>query len=210
MFWIGLAIAFIGALLDLGTTRNFIRRFSSKLTDIYLDVIVISMIMIGLFISASQFHQTSQKEEAAEDKIDGLEQELKGANATIATLRDYGHIAELNCLGKTGMAGVGLYESPTPLSRLLENAWVSKNGKWYASCDSVARNRFETVIKDFPKFPFSYYAIAVCLRSVQDERWKDYAEKATAILEKTSAISKHTVDHDEALKALERYLEEVR
>lgn len=209
MFWVGLLIAFIGALLGLKVIRNLIKKFSPTLTEIHFERIRIFVIIIGLLISVFKHHQTVELQKVAEHKVQEIRENLNEANVTILGLRDYSYVAKLNCLGVTGRAGRGLTES-TAISRLLKDVWVDKNGKYYPLCTSTSRNKFETTIQEFPKFPFSYYAIAVCLRANGDKIWRTYAEKAVEIFKRTTTISGHNSQHDQAFLELEKYLNEGR
>jgi hypothetical protein len=66
--------------------------------------------------------------------------------------------------------------------------------------------RYRAVIDQFPRFPFGYFALTESLRNRGDPTWREYAEKAVTILEKTTSIEGHEQSHDQALKILRRYL----
>ena len=55
----------------------------------------------------------------------------------------------------------------------------------------------------FPKFPFGYFWMAVCLRERNDPGWREYASKALDILRKTTILDGHHKHHDEAKREIE-------
>ena len=52
------------------------------------------------------------------------------------------------------------------------------------------------------------YALATCLKKQGNESWKEQANKALAILEKTTAVPNHNLDHDMIKKKVEELLEQ--
>jgi hypothetical protein len=157
--------------------------------DGLLDVLLIVFVPIGLIISAMNYVDEVKKG--------------KELNLTVEALRGYSDVARLNVLGKTGIAGFGLIET-TPISKLLEGAFVVTEGKADPKCDSESLNKFRTVVERFPTFPFSYYSLAVCLRKYgNDDSWRYYAHRAIEILKKTTMLAGHDRGHDEALKELQ-------
>ena len=63
-------------------------------------------------------------------------------------------------------------------------------------------NSIFSIIQERPDFPFTYYVIALCYKKQGREEWKQYAQKAILILEKTTQIDGHHGFHDEALSQL--------
>jgi len=60
----------------------------------------------------------------------------------------------------------------------------------------------------YPRYPFPYYFLAKCLRKLKQDAWRDYAEEAIRILEKTTNIPGHDPGHDDALRELRALLKE--
>ena len=133
-----------------------------------------------------------------------LEDELHG-------LRRYMHFAEFNAFGLTGKAGKGLKETGR-IARALEGAYDENeddNGPNYSPrCDAEGINMFANVVRDFPDFPFSHWALTMCLGKQGNPQWRTHAERAKEILEHTTQIAKHHPHHDEALQQIERLLAE--
>jgi len=120
-------------------------------------------------------------------------------------IRDYAYVSSLDPSGKSLVAGFGLKYS-TPISRIMEATFTEKDGEVYFKCDDESLKRYKRAIQEYPRFPFSYYSMADCLRARGDNRWKEYASKAISIFEITTKIGGHKESHDEALKVLLRYL----
>lgn len=134
-----------------------------------------------------------------------LQDEVSGQRKELDAIREYTEISKLNFIGTTGRVLPPLTEE-TPISRMLEGAFAVDNNQARALCDSVAIGKYEAVIVAQPKFPFSYYALAICHRSRGDTAWRSYATKATEILKKTTTIDGHHSGHDLALHDLEQLL----
>ncbi|MSP40264.1 MAG: hypothetical protein EXR70_17380 [Deltaproteobacteria bacterium] len=130
-----------------------------------------------------------------------LAQEVDLQRQELDVIRQYTEISKLNFIGTTGTAGHGLKEE-TGISRVLEGAYTTDNVRSQYSCDSVALAKFQEVIAKFPTFPFSYYALAFCLRQRDDKFWQGYAMKAIEILDKTTRIDGHHRNHEQALREI--------
>jgi hypothetical protein len=119
----------------------------------------------------------------------------------IDSVQNYSDVAKLE------FDGLSLHVTPplvysTDLSKMLEGCFIKKGDECYPACSSDIEEKYKKVIEKFPKFPFSYYGLALCLRLKGDESWKYYAEKAIEIFRKTTSISGHDNQHDQALKYL--------
>ena len=68
--------------------------------------------------------------------------------------------------------------------------------------------RFEIVTREFPDFPFSYWALAKCLKHTGDPQWLAYGERAMSIFQHTTQISERSPHHDQARKQMEELLNE--
>ena len=136
------------------------------------------------------------------DRASELEDDLEG-------LRRYREVAALNLFGLTGKYGAGLKES-TALSRALEGVFEAKGDgprKTYTPvCGAEGLDRLERVVSQFPHFPFSRWAIAVCLRAAGDPRWRGHAQRAMEILGHTVQIEGHHSDHDALREQVKRFL----
>jgi hypothetical protein len=129
----------------------------------------------------------------------------KQKNQELEGIRDYADVSKLNQSGKPFVAGWGL-EYSTQLSRIMEATLTEEDGMVYFKCDDESLKRYERAIQEYPRFPFSYYAMAYCLQGRGDNKWREYASKAVSIFKITTKIGGHKESHDEALKVLLRYL----
>ena len=136
--------------------------------------------------------------QALRGRTSELELEVKG-------VKRYGSVAKLNMIGKTGKAGYGIAEENSVLPDL-EDAYnyEQRDGETHATlrCDKGAIEIFHRAAEINPDFPFSYFALAICIVKEGEEGWKWYAEKAVTILEHTTEIAGHHKNHDWALKGL--------
>lgn len=120
-------------------------------------------------------------------------------------VRDYTDVSRLDLSGKPFVTGGGIMYS-TGISRIMEGTYTEEDGLVSFKCDDESLKRYERTIQESPRFPFSYYAMAYCLQSRGDNKWRAYASKALSIFEITTKIGGHKESHDEALKVLLRYL----
>ena len=141
-------------------------------------------------------------------------EELRGLRERSADLEDqltglmtYSDVAELNILGETGKAGIGIGES-SALIQALDGAWKNRGGRHFARCDQDSRAKFLAAIEIHPTFPFTYYALSVCSYDAGDDTWRQYAERAVGILEHTTRIAGHHQNHDEVYEYLRSRLEQ--
>ena len=138
------------------------------------------------------------------ERASQYEHELQG-------VRQYSETAKYNVLGLTGIAGAGLKEN-SPIARALEGAYIEiereTGPEYHPRCDAQGLAQFGNVVKEFPDFPFSYWALAKCLKQAGNPKWRVYAERAMSILEHTTRIGKRSRNHDEAREQMEQLLAE--
>jgi hypothetical protein len=192
MFWAGEILALLAGLIGIAFVRRTMANWIPRVADLHLDVAAFLLLMLGLAIGAIVHVQ----EVAESDKL----------SHDLEAVRDFSEAASLTPQGTHGLAGAGLKEV-TPLSQLLDGAWIQQEGRLYPSCDSVSLEKFRTAIDSYPRFPFSYYALAICLHSRSVSAWKQYAERAIDIFEKTTKVAGHQPSHEQALAQLREYLE---
>lgn len=126
-------------------------------------------------------------------------------NSTVAALRDYSDMAELDFTGSPYSYG-GVIRYDSELTRLIDGTYTITNGRCHIIEGNTSEERFRSVIEKYPRFPFAYYGLAFCLSRRGDPSWRDYANQAASILEKTTIISGHKSNHDEILKELREIL----
>jgi hypothetical protein len=148
------------------------------------------------------------------DKFTGTEAErlaklalmLHDLQASFETLSKYQDMARLGPAGLTGIAEPPLIEH-TPINTFLQGTYSETADHhiiYRTTADAMAK--YQQVIDRYPDFPFAYYGMAICLSARHDPRWKAYAEKGVAILERTSSLPEHQAGHDECLTVLRAML----
>lgn len=142
------------------------------------------------------------------ERLRKLAQEIENLQKDIIAIRDYSDMASLNALGKPHSDGDIVWN--TAISRILEGTWEKRENQFVMRRDKEAEEKYREVIQKFPKFPFAYYFLALCLKYRGDEEWEIYAKKAVEILEITTTISGHKSHHDDVLQKLYRYLNETQ
>lgn len=139
-------------------------------------------------------------------RLQKLAQEIRTLRHDVIAIRDYSDMASLNAFGKPYADGDIIFN--TPISRILEGTWEKRENQAIIKIDNEAEEKYREVIRKFPKFPFAYYFLVLCLKDRNNEGWKDYATKAIKILEITTSISGHQQDHDKVLQRLYGFLNE--
>ncbi len=149
----------------------------------------------------------------ADDALERLRNELSSVNrrttqleTEITVVREYADVAMLTFNGSQFSGGDISINSP--LTTILEGTHteVSPN-QFRRVCTEESMGRYRQAIRDFPRFPFSYYWLALCLRESGDLQWKTNAESARAIFKQTTQIAGHQKSHDEALTYLRSLLD---
>lgn len=141
------------------------------------------------------------------EALSKLADRIQELESTLIALRDYSEVARLGFLGAPFSAGPGIKISG-PIPKMLEGTFTERNGKYYPLCGPETEAKYREVIEKYPKFPFTYYSLAVCLHSRGDETWRAYARNANEILEKTTIINGHNEGHDQAMEELLKLLNE--
>lgn len=124
--------------------------------------------------------------------------ELRVATEIIARFHE---MAMLDLHGSEYTPGSNVIVS-TPLTRALEGTFDIVSNRLQYRADDEALTRLLEVTEQFPDFPFGHYAVAYIYRTRNDSRWREYAEAAVEILEKTVSISGRNASHDRVLNEL--------
>jgi hypothetical protein len=187
MFWLGLVIAFFGGGLSIGLSRKSLKQRYPAVRDYHLDILALAVLVIGLAISAVE-HIHSER--------------------LLHTLTDKSNYFEVSRLNPTGLPfreGKGI-RYDTPLSTALRDLYVITDSTIAFKLGEQFEPRYRTVIKQFPRFPFAYVALAESLQHRGDPAWREFARKGISILEKTTAIEGHDPSHDDALATMRSYM----
>jgi hypothetical protein len=165
------------------------------------------------FVEIARARHPGLGDEAALERLSkevkSLRDDSERISSDLDALRRFASVAQLGPLGVTGMAGAGLKES-TPISRVLEGAYLQRDGRVFPRCDKQSLEKFTATATGHPDFPFSHYALAVCNKRLGSDEWKRHAERAASIFSQTVRIAGHNRSHDQAYAELKTYLEEGR
>lgn len=132
---------------------------------------------------------------------------IENLKLDVYALKEFSTIAQLDAVGNPPGYGHGSdIKFNSELTDLLTNTYTVKNNQYYMERTSEAELIYRSVIEKYPKFPFAYYFLVLCLREKKDESWKIYTKKAIEIFEITTSIVGHNSNHDEILKKLRKYL----
>lgn len=95
-----------------------------------------------------------------------------------------------------------------PVIELMKKALksVRESNITYPIISNEATIACKEVIKIEPKFPFSYFVLAVNYKEKDMIIWKDYALKGVSIFEKTTKIEGHNTHHLQCLETLRKML----
>lgn len=166
---------------------------------------------IQTLVTLAREHDPDLTEEEAlrtiTNEVLALRQRASQLEHDLSGLQRYTTVARYDVLGLTGIAGAGLKEN-SPIARALEGAYVKEGNKYFPRCDSQGISQFASVARDHPNFPFSYWALALCLRDAGDPQWRIHADRAISIFEHTTKIDGHNPQHDQAKRQLDALIAE--
>lgn len=199
---IGLVVVLIAAVIQI-CLELFWRERTDWLRFIW--VCILALLIVAGAIANYIGTRKSQAELREEQKrTTQLESEMQG-------LRQFSKVAKYNALGLTGIAGAGLKEN-SPINQALEGTYIKEKTQtgplYHPRCDDEGLARFAIVANEFPDFPFSYWALAKCLKQTNAPQWRAYGERAMAIFQHTTQISERSPHHDQARKQMEELLVE--
>lgn len=188
MFWLGLLIALIGGLLSVGLSREPVKRRYSAVRDYHLDVAALAVLVVGLIVSAVDHVQSERSLGVLKSKT------------------DYSDVARLNTQGKPYPDGDVAFNSP--LSRMMDGTYKLEDNTFTFYRTPEVEKQLREVIANYPNFPFAHYALGLCLRDRGDTGWRTEMNRAKGIFQITTSIPGHQPDHDDALKRINRILEQ--
>lgn len=128
--------------------------------------------------------------------------EYKKLNQSLDELKTYKYASNLDKQGLFTGGDLGGVRQSTKITELLGSAISRKKDGLYCDCSQEGEGIFKEVIQKQPSFPFSYYCLALCKRKNNSSEWKTLAQKALEILNITTKIDGHFIEHDEAKKEL--------
>ena len=133
------------------------------------------------------------------------EGEIRKLQNVTDALRGFSDVSQLNPAGLPFREGTGI-RIDSPLSAALRDLYVVRDSIINFKLGEEFEPKYRAIIEQFPRFPFGYFALAESLRHRGEANWRDYAQKAAVIFEKTTIIDGHDRSHDEALATIRKYL----
>jgi hypothetical protein len=153
----------------------------------------------------SALQRLSDDLSALSAKTRQLEGEARSLREQVESVRDYADVARLTFNGSEFVGGDISFNSP--LTRIMEGTFTEVGeGRFRKVCDQAALAKYREAIRQFPRFPFSHYWLALCLRERGDTEWRLHADAARAIFDRTTQIAGHQPSHDEAKSNLAQVL----
>lgn len=138
-------------------------------------------------------------------------QKVRQLDSDLIAVREYSSVARLDALGNPPGYGIGFeHVWIDDLTRLFEDMYTIDDGRISMRRGPEAEQRYREVIQRFPKFPFGYYFLAVCLKERGEEEWREHAKLALEILKITTRIDGHHENHDDIISKISTWFEEIR
>jgi hypothetical protein len=140
------------------------------------------------------------------EKLDSRQKEIDEVKNQLFAYTEYVDMAELGIdgYGKTRVSAPLIYESD--LVNKMKIVISIKKDIISINNNFEAINVIDSVIKDYPRYPFGYYCKAIQLETLGDLKWKFYANKAIEIFKYTTKIKTVNHQHLQALNVLESKL----
>jgi hypothetical protein len=154
---------------------------------------------------SSALQRLSDDLSALSTKTRQLEGEAQFLRQQVESVRDYSDVARLTFNGSEYVGGDITFSSP--LMKIMEGTFTEVSPDRYRRvCTDVALTKYRKAIQVFPRFPFSHFWLALCLRDRGESSWQSLARSAYSIFERTTQIAGHQVSHDEAKSYLAELL----
>lgn len=158
-----------------------------------ISIIITTIITLTDLISNNRQISYLQKSSAQKDE-------------NINNIKEYFYISKLGFNGFTQNFNNTGMTTDDPLYKLLEDTYFKENELIKYKCSKEATDKYKIGIIDYPKFPFTWYALGECKYLNGEDDWETYSKRAKEILEITITIGGHRKEHDEALKIINGYL----
>jgi hypothetical protein len=200
MLWLGILSILVGAALQClrhPVVRQKIKKVFNWEPEWWFDTISFYLIpvvaIIGLIALTLTYHGRKLAEEALHDtrtKVMTLEErELWRSWAMIVPT---GEVA--SDVGGFKLAPGG------PMANRYRKIFIREGNTIRLDMNQCQnkeyRDEIKSLIRDFPRIPYTYVALSWCLKIINDPAWKEEAEQAKEVLEKLLDIKPHVVTID--------------
>lgn len=191
IFWIAEVLTLVAGLIGIGLVRAFLLRRFPSVHEEYLDVALIIILLGGVGFAIREYRSRTR--------------ENKELSRQVETVKDYSDVAQLTFNGSAFVGGDVKFNSA--LSNLMDGTWQEiAPDRYRRVCTEAAQAKRFEAMKRFPRFPFSHYWFALCLRDEGNPEWRAHATTALEIFNRTTTIAGHQASHDEAKATLEQML----
>jgi hypothetical protein len=191
MFWLAEILTILAALVGIALIRAGIIHQIPGITERHLDILLILLLLTGVPLTIKEYLAQARDKTALSTEVQ--------------TLKNYSDVAQLTFNGSPYIGGD--IEFNTELTLLLKGTFNEiEPNRYRRVCTSEAQQKRLEAMKRFPRFPFSHYWFALCLRDQGDQQWQVHAQTALAIFQRTTQIAGHQTSHDEAKAYLEQIL----
>jgi hypothetical protein len=142
---------------------------------------------------------------------------LKNANQELDRIKNYNYVSKLGYNGSEQQFFYAMDPNhpiiPSGLPQILIGTYSitgsasdgAPNRIEY-KCDVDSQQKYQKAIDFNKNYPFSYYALAVCEKQVNNQEWQSNARKALDIFNITTVIDGHNLWHDLGKKEVEKIL----
>jgi hypothetical protein len=143
-----------------------------------------------------------------------LSTKLKVTEQELTTTKKFEYISKLTPTGSEQLFFPAISPSvsfiPKGLPEILLGTYdINERSDIFYKCDNESQKKYVKAIDFNPDFPFSYLAIAFCMKEYNPKKALGYAIKANEILEITTKIGGHDANHDTAKSILTNLLKEL-
>jgi hypothetical protein len=191
MFWISQALTLVAGLIGIALLRTFLVHRFPQVREQYFDVALILFLLGGIALAIREYRARTQ--------------ETENLSRQVETVKNYSDVAQLTFNGSAFVGGDVKFN--TDLTYLMDGTWeeIAPN-RFRRVCTEAAQAKRREAMKRFPRFPFSHYWFALCLRDEGNREWREHAIAALAIFNRTTMMAGHQASHDEAKATLEQLL----
>ena len=191
MYWIGVIITICSGLIGIEYVRTRILVRLSALSPRRIDILAMMLLLIGVTIASIEY-LSDQRELRIITK--GVE------NLNLQELADY------SVFGHKSAAQNGIPLVRTPLNNWCESFVSRDQGILSWKCDEKSDRICRDALKKVSRFPYAHFFLAVSLKERGDLSWRNEATIALKVFEGTTALARHSPDHDYFLSATQKLL----
>jgi hypothetical protein len=193
IFWLAQTLTLIAGLIGIALIRTLVVRCFPQVRAEYFDVALVLFLVVGIALAIREYHARTRESEEFSRQVE--------------TIKNYSDVAQLTFNDSAFVGGDVKFNND--LTYLMDGTWKEmKPNRYERVCTEAAQVKRREAMKRFPRFPFSHYWFALCLRDQHNPEWRDHAFSALDIFNRTTTIAGHQASHDEAKATLEQFLKD--